>query len=529
MSNRTVLVCDPIDPVGIDLLESSGFTVQHAGQGKRRVADEITDADAIIVRSGTTVDADLLERAENLSVIGRAGVGVDNIDIDEATRRGIVVMNTPTGNIRSAAEHTVALLFAVSRNIPAADREVRKGNWPRKEFTGVQLQGKTLALIGLGKVGREVAEMTQCVGMDVIAVDPYLSESKARELNISLVELDEALERADYLSVHTPLNDKTRGMIGADELERMKSSAVIVNCARGGIIEEDALADAVRSETIRGAGIDTFASEPPEDSPLLALDRTVLTPHLGASTREAQKKVASDIAEQLIDYFDDEIIRNAVNFVALEDPALDDFMNLAHVLGSIASQVAEGSIQSVRVQLSGEISNLDPEPLSRASMQGVLSPFSEQVNLVNAGMIARERGIDLVESRSEHAEDFNSTLEVTVKKPDEEISVTGTVLENGEPRIIRFGDLKLDLTPARRLLIMFYPDIPGQVGKFGTILGNGDINIAAMEVGRRQRGEEAVVILTLDDPVPEEVQEQLKETAGVKKLWYLEQDLRYGI
>jgi D-3-phosphoglycerate dehydrogenase len=527
--SKTILECDPVDPSGLERLREAGFTVNSAGQGDIPVKEAIGDADAIIVRSGTTVDAELLDCAKNLSLIGRAGVGVDNIDIDEATKRGIVVMNTPTGNIRSAAEHTIALMFAVSRNIPAADREVRKGNWPRKELTGVQVKGKTLSLVGLGKVGRGVAEMAQGAGMDVIAVDPYLSEEKASELNIELVELDDALTRADYLSVHTPLNEKTRGMIGKHELSHMKDSAVILNCARGGIIDEQALYETLKNKAIRGAGIDTFTAEPPTDSPLLELENTVLTPHLGASTEEAQEKVSRDIAEQIIDYFENDVIRNAVNFVAVDDPQLDDYMTLGFMLGSIVSQVVDGSIQEVRVQLSGAISELDAEPLSRAGMQGVLSPFTEQVNLVNANFLARERGIELVESRTEHAEDFNSTLEVSVRTSEEQKSVTGTVLENGEPRLIRFGDLKVDVQPSGRLLIMFYPDIPGQVGKFGTILGSGDINIASMEVGRRQQGEEAVVILTLDDVVPEELQQKLKEEAGVKQLWYLEVDQRYGI
>ena len=516
-----VLIADKVADGAATLLRREGFDVDvRTGRDEQAILMDIADYDAMIVRSGTQVTRRIVEAGTRLKVIGRAGVGVDNIDCAAATERGIVVMNTPLGNVVSAAEHTVAMLLALARDIPAAHDELRAGTWNRSAHTGVEVEGKTLGIVGLGKIGQHVSRACKALGMRVTAFDPYINPDRAREIGVELLEMDELLAAADFLTVHAPKTPETAGLIGTEELARMKPTARLVNVARGGIVDEDALARALRDGTIAGAAVDVFSTEPvAPDNPLLRAPNVVLTPHLGASTMEAQSKVAEAIARQIITFFRDGVIQNAVNLNVWLEPEMSAYGVLAETLGSLAVQLlGREAVRRVKVCCRGRIAHSNVRALAVSALAGVLRQTTETtVNLVNASAIASERGIELVEESSRQIRSYMSLLSVEVHSGDAVRRVSGTCFDDVAPRIVEIDGLDMDLRPAGIIVIMRYDDRPGMVGKFGTILGDADINIASMDVGRLDKGADAVVALTLDDPVPPDVQEALRRAVQPKE------------
>ncbi len=512
-----ILVADSIAEEGLRLLRrEDGFQVDvRLGLNEDALVEAIPAYDGLLVRSAVKVTARVLQAGRNLKIVGRAGIGVDNIDVEAATRCGVLVMNTPFGNVSSAAEHTLALLFASARNIARADRLLREKRWERNALTGVELAGKTLGIVGAGKVGSQVARVAKALEMRVLAFDPFLTREKAEEMGLELVTFDALIEQADFVTIHTPLTDKTRDMFGPSEFKRMRKGARVINCARGGIVNEKALVEALSSKQIAGAALDVFEKEPLGEHPLLALDNVTLTPHLGASTEEAQLKVSVDVARQCIDFFKRGLIQNSVNVVGLGDPQLAPFVALAELLGTLAGTLAGGAVLRVEVTCLGELASRDTRAVTVAALRGVLVPVcGDRVNLVNARVIAQERGIATLESRSTEARDYISLVTVHVETEGGRRTVSGTLRERKDPRIVRIDGFEVDLKPSANMIVMFYPDRPGMVGKFGTITGKANINIARMEVGRAERGQQAVVILTVDDPVPPAILDELKAATG---------------
>ena len=503
-----VHVADPLAEDGLILLrERCDVRITH-GLKEPELAPLLRDVDALIVRSETRVTASLLSAAPRLVVVGRAGVGVDNIDVPAATERGVYVVNAPLGNIVAAAEHTIALALALLRKIPEADRAIRAGEWTRSKLIGRELRGKTLGLVGIGRVGSEVARRAAGFEMKVIAHDPFATEASARAAGATLVELDELFARADVISLHTPLTDKTRGLINAASLAKMKPTAVLINASRGEVVDAQALADALAAGTIAGAALDVFAPEPlAADSPLRSAPRTVLTPHIAGSTSEAQVNVAVDVVRQVLDILEGRPARYAVN--APRPPADEAggsaWVRLAERLGSLAAQLLDQRPGGIELHYAGQLLELDPEPLRAAVVKGLLETFSEQrVNLVNALAIARARGLDISEDRETEAPRYRALLSVRVGS-----TAVGGTLVQGEPRIVFIDGFWVDVPVDGHLLLTKHQDKPGLVGRVGTLLGQHDVNISSMQVGRLHPRGEALMILTLDDPVPDEVRAKI--------------------
>lgn len=519
----SVLVADKISDRGVEVLRSGGLEVDvKTGLSENELARAIPRYEGLIVRSAPEVTARVIEAGGNLKIIGRAGVGVDNIDVDAATARGIVVMNTPLGNTVSAAEHALACLLSLARHVPAADASMKAARWEKSRFIGVELGGKTLGVIGLGKIGSIVARVAKALRMHVVVQDPYLNPRRAEELDVEPRDLDSLLKESDFLTIHVPLNDATRGMIGARELGLVKPGARLVNCARGGIVDEEALIKALKSGRLAGAAVDVFEKEPlPADHLLRSLPNVVLTPHLGASTAEAQEKVAEDLARQFVDFFSRGEIRNPVNVEVTLKPRLAPFVRLAETLGRFAAQLAPGPITRVECGCYGEVgkSAEDAHVVSVSALQGVLARVTDvRVNLVNVGRVAASRGIELSERRAETARNYKNVVAVKVLADSAEHTVVGTMFEGSGSRIVEIDDLDIDLRPAPWMLVMFYPDRPGMVGKFGSILGAANINIAGMAVGRREKRGKAVVVVTVDDPVPDDVVETIRKTVEAEEI-----------
>ncbi len=481
---------------------------------------------ALIVRSGTRVDAEALARADGLKVVGRAGVGLDNIDVEAATERGVLVMNTPGANATATAEHTWALLLALCRQVPAADASVRRGEWERKRFVGFQLAGKTLGVIGLGRVGRLVAARGRGFGMQAIGCDPYLAADAATEINVELADLERVLAEADVLTLHVPLTDETRGLIGADALERMKPGALLVNAARGGLVDEGAVADALADGRLAGAAFDVYADEPPAGSPLLAAPNVVLTPHLAASTSEAQRDVSVQIAEQVVAALRDEEFRNAVNlpFVTTGGlSAIRPWLDLAERLGRLAEALAPGRIERVEVEARGPEAAPHADPLSVAVLKGVLTPILglADVNYVNAAHVAAERGIDVSRSRRASAADYANLVGCRIRTDAGERSVAGTLFQT-HPRAVEIDGYHLDAPPVGTALLVWNRDVPGVIGRVGTILGDAGVNIAEWRLGRTAPGQTALAFINLDAPAPRDVLEDLRRIEGVRQVRQLE-------
>ncbi len=486
------------------------------GLAEADLCARVADVDALVVRSETKVTARVLAAGKRLQVVGRAGVGVDNIDVEAATRCGVYVVNAPTGNIVAAAEHALAILLALLRNVPAADRSVRAGEWKRGTFIGRELRGKTLGIVGLGRVGFEVAKRAAAFEARILAHDPYATEAKAAQVGARLVALDELLAESDVVSVHAVLTAGTRGMIGEAALRRMKPGAILVNAARGEIVDEAAVAKALADGRLGGAALDVFATEPPESSPLLAAPRTVLTPHIAGSTAEAQVNVAVDVARQVLAVLAGRPAANAVN--APRPPAEEAggvaWVTLAERLGSLAAQLLEGRPAAVAVDYQGSVLELEPEPLRASIVKGVLETFSEErVNLVNALAIARSRGLTVAERRETTSTRYPGLLVVRVGETE-----VGGALVAGEPRILLIDGFWVDVPIEGHLLLTKHQDKPGLVGRVGTLLGESDVNISSMQVGRARPRGDALMILTLDDPVPSAVREKISAYPDINEV-----------
>jgi D-3-phosphoglycerate dehydrogenase / 2-oxoglutarate reductase len=516
-TDSKILITEPLNERASAILAEGGISTEvKLGLKEAQLCEIIGQYDGLIVRSATNVTPKVIAAARRMKVIGRAGVGVDNIDLKAATQAGIIVQNTPLGNITSAAEHAIALLFSSVRNIPRADKEMKAGLWNKKGLTGVELSTKTLGIMGMGKVGGIVARVAKALDMTILVYDPYITDRKADELGVVKSSLEDLLKRSDFVTVHSPLTPETKGLINADKLKLMKKSARIINAARGGIVNEVALYDALKNGTIAGAALDVFEAEPlPADSPLRTLESVTLTPHLGASTEEAQERVAEDIARQFVEFFRDGLIRNAVNLAVVLNPKIAAYARLAEMLGGMSAQMAKGPISSVKVGVYGGL----------CALKGLLArTSSDPVTLVNATSIAEARGITLSEHKSEQSRNYANMLVVSAETQagGGEHTIAGTCFDGQEGRIVRIDDFDIDLKPAPTILLMFYPDRPGMVGKIGTILGEADINIANMAVGRREKRGQAVVALTLDDVVTPQVLEHIRQAITVDELFAIE-------
>ena len=519
-----VLVSDPVSEEGLAVLHAdpSIEVVNKPGMEPAVLLQEIAEADALIVRSQTKVTREVIEAGKKLQVIARAGVGVDNVDVPEATRRGVVVLNSPEGNTIAAAEQTIALMLALSRNLPQAHASLAAGEWKRSAFTGVEVYGKVLGLVGLGKVATHVARMARGLEMEVIVNDPYISREHGERLGVTLVELDELLRRSDYISLHVPLTRDTRGMLGAQQIAAMKKGVRIVNTARGGVIDEAALAEAISSGHVAGAALDVFEKEPPENCPLIGMKGVIATPHLGAATEEAQVKVAVDVAEQIVDVLHGIPARSAVNLPPVDAETLSrlsPYLGLAEKMGSLHAQLADGAVTAVEVTYSGEVAELDVSPLTRALLKGLLQhAVEESVNYVNAALVAESRGIKVTEAKSSTAGNYPSLLRVRAATDKGTRELDGTAFGKQDVRILRIDDYHVDFVPQGHLLITRNVDQPGMIGKVGTIMGDAGINIAAMYFGRDRPRGTAVMVLAVDAVVPEKVRHQIGRVPGIESV-----------
>lgn len=514
-----VLISDDIARAGVEILKKVARVDVQTGLKEEQLVERIGDYDGLVVRSQTKVTRRVIEAAGNLKIIGRAGVGVDNIDVAAATERGILVVNSPAGNTVAVAELTLGLMIALVRRIPAADLHVRSQQWKRSQFTGKQLYGKTLGIIGLGRVGTEVAKRTVAMGMKIVGFDPFISQERAQELHIQLMnDVNEVFRQADFLTLHVPLTRDTRRLINRQTIALMKEGVYLLNLSRGEIVDEAALVDALQSGKVAGAALDVFEREPPTDSPLLRFDNVVVTPHIGASTEEAQTQVAVEVAQQIADVLQGRPPRNAVNMPGIPPELrerLEPYMRLAEKLGVLQAQFAEGRIERVELSYAGDLAEFDTQPLKRAFLRGLMQPFMrEAVNYVNAPLIAEQRGIRVSEHKTSAHEDYVNLIVTKVATTAQSQSeMSGTVFGKGEPRIVSLHGYHIDLVPEGFVLFVHNYDVPGMIGKVGTILGNANVNIAGMQVGRITIGGKAIMALSVDSPVPEEVMQQILDAS----------------
>lgn len=516
-----VLVSDPIDQVGIDILSQVAQVDVKTSLSPEELVQIIPDYDALMIRSGTRVTKEIIEAGSHLKIIGRAGVGVDNVDVPAATRKGIVVVNSPEGNTIAAAEHTLAMMMAMSRYIPAANQSVKSGQWDRKSYTGVEVYKKTLGIVGLGKIGAHVATVARAMGMKLLAYDPFVSNERAEQLNCRLVELDMLFREADYITLHIPKTPETANLINAAAIATMKPTARIINCARGGIIDEAALGEALRQGKIAGAAIDVYAQEPLGESSLRELGKEiVMTPHLGASTEEAQVNVAVDVAEQIRDVLLGLPARSAVNIPGLRPDLLEQlrpYLQLAETLGNMVGQLSGGRIESLNIRLQGDLATNQSQPIVVAALKGLLShALQERVNYVNASIEAKERGIRVIETRDAAIRDYTGSLHLSAKGALGEHSVTGALLGDAEMRITSIDDFPVNVPPNRYMLFTLHRDMPGIIGHIGSLLGSFNVNIASMQVGRKIVRGDAVMVLTIDDPLPDGILTEILKLAGIR-------------
>ena len=517
-----VLIADEMSDVAAQEFAERGIEADvRPGLAPEALAGIIDGYEGLAIRSSTRVTADLLERASRLKVVGRAGTGVDNVDMNAATARGIVVMNTPHGNSVTAAEHTIAMMCAMARRIPQADRSTRSGGWEKGRFMGIELRDKTLGVVGCGAIGAIVATLAQGLRMRVVTYDPYLAPDRAASLGVTLVTLDELLRDSDVITLHVPLTDETRGIIDSDALARTKAGVRLVNCARGGLIVEADLKSAIESGHVAGAALDVFEEEPARDNPLFALDEVIATPHLGASTVEAQESVALQISQQMSEFLLTGMVVNAINApsVAPEEMAkLGPYLTLAEQIGNFAGQIAEGRIRGVTVAYEGQASALDSRLLTAAALQGLLAPRLDNINMVNAPFVARERGIEVREIRSAMTADYQTLMRVDVLSGDRTQGVAGTLIGGSGRRIVEIEGIEIEAELGPHMLYMTNEDKPGLIGAVATILGEAGINIATFNLGRREPGGDAVALIGVDSPVAEGVLVQLRAHTAVIKL-----------
>jgi len=521
-----VLVTDPIADAGLDVTRDAGHEVETAYDvAGEALLEAVADANALVVRSGTEVTAEVFAAAPDLVIVGRAGIGVDNVDVDAATEHGVIVANAPEGNVRAAAEHTVAMTFAAARSIPQAHRRLRNGDWAKGDFLGTEVNDKTLGVVGFGRVGQEVAKRLGNLGMEVVTFDPYISQDRADQIGAELVEdLAACLDRADFLTIHTPLTAETEHMIGAEQLAQLEGGYVI-NCARGGIIDEPALAEAIEDGVVAGAAVDVFGEEPVSpDNPLLDVDEVVVTPHLGASTAAAQENVAVSTAEQVVAALEGDPVVNALNAPSVDASAyqaIEPYIDLAETAGKIAVQLFDGRVSSVEVEYAGDIAEREVDLVTASALKGIFRPLEWKANAVNATRIAEERDIDVRESKTTQSEDFQSLVTVTVGEGGEATSVCGTQFAGEASRIVRIEEYRVEAVPHGHMLVARNEDVPGVIGFIGSVLGNHGVNIAGMFNGRETIGGEALSVYTLDDPVSDEVLAALNDDERLIETRYI--------
>ena len=521
MTKPRVLISDKMDPNAARIFVERGCDVDViTGETPEQLIARIGDYDGLAIRSSTKVTKEVLAAARNLKVVGRAGIGVDNVDIPAASAQGVVVMNTPFGNSITTAEHAIALMFALARQIPEANAQTQAGKWPKNDFMGVEVTGKTLGLIGAGNIGSIVASRALGLKMKVVAFDPFLTPERALEMGVEKADLDTLLAKADFITLHTPLTDQTRNILSAENIAKCKKGVRIINCARGGLIDEAALKAALDSGHVAGAALDVFQTEPAKESPLFGTPNFICTPHLGASTTEAQVNVALQVAEQMAEYLVTGGVTNALNVPSLsaeEAPKLKPYMALAEQLGSLVGQLTTGSIPRISIHAEGAAAELNIKPIVAAVLCGFLRVQSATVNMVNAPFLAKERGIEVREVRTEKEGDYHTLIRVSVKTDAGERSVAGTLFSNREPRLVELFGIKVEAELAGPMMYIVNEDAPGFIGRIGTLLGEAGTNIGTFNLGRREAGGEAVLLLSLDSKLPAEVLEQAKSLPGVKR------------
>ena len=514
-----VLISDKMSPQAAEIFQARGLDVDvKTGMSPDELKSCIGAYNGLAIRSASKVTAEVIQAADNLKVIGRAGIGVDNVDIPAATGRGIVVMNTPFGNSITTAEHAIAMMMALARQIPQANLSTHEGKWEKSRFVGVELAGKTLGLIGCGNIGSIAADRARGLKMRVIAYDPYLSPERAEDLAVDKVDLDELLARADFISLHAPATDSTRGIINADTIARMKKGVRIVNCARGALVNEADLKAAIESGHVAGAALDVFNEEPAKSNGLFGLESVVATPHLGASTTEAQEKVALQVAEQMADFLVDGTVVNALNMpsVSADDmPRLKPYMGLASQLGHLAGQIIESAVTTVRIEYVGHAAGLNVTPLTALVLEGILSPSMASVNMVNAPTIARERDIDVSEVKQERAGDYQTLIRLTVITEVQSRTFCGTLFNGDQPRIVEIKGIPMDAQLGPNVLFVTNHDRPGLIGRLGTLLGDAGINIATFNLGRNHAGGDAIALVQIDEQPDETVIEQVRALPNV--------------
>lgn len=504
-----VLISDKMSERAKEIFDARGIEVDvKTGMSEDELIACIGDYDGLAVRSATKATQKVLEAAENMKVIGRAGIGVDNIDVAAATARGIVVMNTPFGNAITTAEHAIAMMMSLARQIPEANASTQQSKWEKSRFMGVELTGKTLGIVGCGNIGAIVADRALGLKMKVVAFDPFLGEDRAREIGVDKVDLDELLRRADFISLHTPLTDQTRGIIDAAAIAKTKPGVRIINCARGGLVVEADLKAALESGHVAGAALDVFETEPAKDNPLFGMENLVCTPHLGASTDEAQVNVAIQVAEQMADYLLDGAVVNALNMASVtaeEAPRLAPYMKLAEQLGSFAGQLTESDLKSVTIEFEGHAAELNTKPLTAAILQGLLAPVLDSVNMVNAPVLASERGIEVSEVRTERDGDYQTLVRLTVVTDKLTRSVAGTLFGGDRPRLVNVKGVPMEAELRKHMIYVTNEDKPGLIGRLGTVLGDAGLNIATFQLGRTEAGGDAIALVEVDHAVPDEV------------------------
>ncbi|NOQ46611.1 MAG: phosphoglycerate dehydrogenase [Desulfobulbaceae bacterium] len=524
-----VLISDNLAPIGEKILKEAGLEVDvNTGLPPEELKAVIPEYDGLVIRSATKVREDIIEAATKLRVVGRAGIGLDNVDIPAASHKGIVVMNAPDGNATTAAEHAISMMMSLARNIPQATASMKAGKWEKKSFMGREVTGKTLGIVGIGRIGAIVANRAQGLHMKVIAYDPFMPQDLVEKLGVELMGLNELARRSDFITVHTPLTKDTHHLLSTEFFANMQKDAMFVDCARGGVLDEQALYDALKEGRVAGAALDVFEKEPAtlDGTPLLGLNNFICTPHLGASTSEAQENVASAIAEQMADYLLKGAVRNAVNVPSVSDDVLariGPFITLGEMRGSLHMQIGTGGVEEVNLEFSGDLSALDTGPVTVAFLKGLFTPIlQDAVNFVNAPLIAKERGIRVVESKTEKASDFTNLLRITVKTSEGENMLAGTVFGKKEPRLVRFNSFRLEALPAGPMLLVYNNDVPGVIGALGTTLGDSKANISRMTVGREESSNQNIILLNTDIMVSKELLARVLDLADIDDAMVLE-------
>ena len=520
MAKPRVLISDKMDPNAARIFTESGCDVDViTGETPEQLIARIGDYDGLAIRSSTKVTKEILAAATNLKVIGRAGIGVDNVDIPAASAQGVVVMNTPFGNSITTAEHAIALMFALARQLPEANAQTQAGLWPKNGFMGVEVTGKTLGLIGAGNIGSIVASRALGLKMKVVAFDPFLTPERALEMGVEKADLDTLLGKADFITLHTPLTSETKNILSKENIAKCKKGVRIINCARGGLIDEAALKEAMDAGQVAGAALDVFATEPAKDSPLFGTPNFICTPHLGASTNEAQVNVALQVAEQMAEYLTTGGVTNALNMPSLsaeEAPKLKPYMALAERLGSLVGQLAHDNLTKISIEVEGAAAQLNPKPITGAVLAGLMKCYSQTVNMVNAPYLAKERGLDVREVRHDREGDYHTLVRVTVATSQGDRSVAGTLFGNSQPRLVEIFGIAVEADLGGDMMYIVNEDAPGFIGRIGTLLGEAGLNIGTFHLGRRDAGGEAVLLLSVDTPVPTEVLEKARKLPGVK-------------